>query len=219
MKAFKDANKLYTKQDWRAAAEKYEEAIQLEPRQRATCYFYLGNSYDNMYRPTRKGEANNDALPREGDRQLQAGRRDERNDADRQAAVAAVPGQRLRLREAERPDAGRAGRQGDDRPRAERADQLLRARRHLRGLRRIRAGRADLPQGQGSAAQRPGGVYAACRLLQQPGRLRQDHRSGERPHQGRAEQPRGVPDARHLLLGQGVPRLPPDRQGEAAVRA
>src|SRR5687767_11637648 len=31
MKAFKDGNKLYAGQDWRQAAEKYEEAIALDP--------------------------------------------------------------------------------------------------------------------------------------------------------------------------------------------
>lgn len=68
MKAFKDGNKFYAKSDWRAAAEKYEETIQLDPDNTLqTCgetpgcvYFYLANSYDNMYRPTRKGEPQND---------------------------------------------------------------------------------------------------------------------------------------------------------------
>jgi tetratricopeptide (TPR) repeat protein len=69
MKAFKDGNKLYAANDYREAAEKYEEAIQLDPEDNInSCgaspgcvYFYLGNSYDNIYRPTRKGEPNNDA--------------------------------------------------------------------------------------------------------------------------------------------------------------
>jgi tetratricopeptide (TPR) repeat protein len=61
MKAFKDGNKLYAASDWRPAAEKYEEAISMNP-EFATIYFYLGNSYDNMYRPSRKGEPANDAL-------------------------------------------------------------------------------------------------------------------------------------------------------------
>lgn len=69
MKAFKDGNKLYAANDWREAAAKYEEAIQLDPEGNLnSCgtspgcvYFYLGNSYDNLYRPTRKGEATNDA--------------------------------------------------------------------------------------------------------------------------------------------------------------
>lgn len=69
MKAFKDGNKLYAANDWRGAAEKYEEAIQLDPEDNIhSCgespgcvYFYLGNSYDNLYRPTRKGEPANDA--------------------------------------------------------------------------------------------------------------------------------------------------------------
>jgi tetratricopeptide (TPR) repeat protein len=61
MKAFKDGNKLYAASDWKAAASKYEEASRLDPNN-AAIYFYLGNSYDNMYRPARKGEAANDAL-------------------------------------------------------------------------------------------------------------------------------------------------------------
>ena len=61
MKAFKDGNKAYTASDWRAAAQKYEEAAKLDPNN-AAIYFYLGNSYDNMYRPARKGEAGNDEL-------------------------------------------------------------------------------------------------------------------------------------------------------------
>ena len=61
MKAFKDGNKAYAASDWRAAAEKYEEASRLDPNN-AAIFFYLANSYDNMYRPARKGEAANDEL-------------------------------------------------------------------------------------------------------------------------------------------------------------
>jgi tetratricopeptide (TPR) repeat protein len=60
MKAFKDGNKFYQTSDWRQAAQKYEEAIQADPN-RTEIYFYLANSYDNMYRPTRKGEEQNDS--------------------------------------------------------------------------------------------------------------------------------------------------------------
>jgi tetratricopeptide (TPR) repeat protein len=58
--AFKDANVLYQAQDYRRAAQKYEEAIAADPNLTAA-YFYLGNSYDNLYKPTRKGEPENDA--------------------------------------------------------------------------------------------------------------------------------------------------------------
>jgi tetratricopeptide (TPR) repeat protein len=67
MKAFKDGNKAYAASDWRVAIQKYEDAAQLTAGD-ASCewcpaiYFYLGNSYDNMYRPARKGEPANDAL-------------------------------------------------------------------------------------------------------------------------------------------------------------
>src|SRR5919106_4998677 len=61
--AFKDANALYQQQDYRKAAEKYEEALQADPNiGRQGAYFFLGNSYDNLYKPARKGEAVNDEL-------------------------------------------------------------------------------------------------------------------------------------------------------------
>ena len=67
MKAFKDGNKAYAASDWRIAIQKYEEAEKLTAGDTACEWcpaiaFYLGNSYDNMYRPARKGEAANDAL-------------------------------------------------------------------------------------------------------------------------------------------------------------
>jgi tetratricopeptide (TPR) repeat protein len=66
--AFKEANQLYAAQNYPAAARKYEEALEIGcgegdcvPAELAYSYFFLANSYDNMYRPIRKGEAENDA--------------------------------------------------------------------------------------------------------------------------------------------------------------
>jgi tetratricopeptide (TPR) repeat protein len=59
--AFRDANTLYKGQDYRAAAAKYEEAIGQDP-DLVNAYFFLGNSYDNLYRPARRGEPANDEL-------------------------------------------------------------------------------------------------------------------------------------------------------------
>ena len=63
-KAFKDANTMYQAQNYREAATKYEEAIAASPDsdEAITAYFFLGNSYDNLYKPARKGEAENDAF-------------------------------------------------------------------------------------------------------------------------------------------------------------
>ena len=60
MKAFKDANTQYAAQDWKKAADKYEQALASNP-DLVTAYFFLGNSYDNLYKPSRAGEADNDA--------------------------------------------------------------------------------------------------------------------------------------------------------------
>lgn len=64
MKAFKDANTFYQQQDWKRASERYEDAIRENPDLNTggvTPYFFLANSYDNMYKPSRTGEAQNDA--------------------------------------------------------------------------------------------------------------------------------------------------------------
>jgi tetratricopeptide (TPR) repeat protein len=59
--ALRDAVKYYQRQDYKQAAAKYEEALASNPGL-GDAYFYLGNSYDNQYKPSRKGEPDNDAL-------------------------------------------------------------------------------------------------------------------------------------------------------------
>jgi tetratricopeptide (TPR) repeat protein len=60
-KAWKDGNAAYTAQDYAKASEKYEYVLQMDPS-RTEAHFYLANSYDNRFRPTRLGEPDNDAL-------------------------------------------------------------------------------------------------------------------------------------------------------------
>ena len=67
MKAFKEANDHYRASRWREAADRYEAVIAANPNTEAApdflaAYFFLGNSYDNMWKPARKGEPENDAL-------------------------------------------------------------------------------------------------------------------------------------------------------------
>jgi tetratricopeptide (TPR) repeat protein len=66
VKSFKDGNVAYQQKDWKKAAEKYEEVVQHDDAfvnfpQLATAYFFLGNSYDQLYKPAKQGDANNDA--------------------------------------------------------------------------------------------------------------------------------------------------------------
>jgi tetratricopeptide (TPR) repeat protein len=60
-KAYKDANELYKGSDWKDAAAKYEYVLQQDPS-RNEVYFFLANSYDNAYKPSRAGEPENDAM-------------------------------------------------------------------------------------------------------------------------------------------------------------
>jgi tetratricopeptide (TPR) repeat protein len=65
--AFKEANALYSSGNYEGAVEKYEEALaegctesECQPAELAFSYFFIGNSYDNMFRPARKGQPEND---------------------------------------------------------------------------------------------------------------------------------------------------------------
>jgi tetratricopeptide (TPR) repeat protein len=60
-KNFKEANEAYAQQDYKKSSELYEQTLQADPTL-TSAYFYLGNSYDNLYKPSRKGEADNDKL-------------------------------------------------------------------------------------------------------------------------------------------------------------
>jgi len=67
LKAFGDANKLYQRTDYAAAVLRYQDVIQLDPQApiKGFAYFFLGNSYDNQYKPSKKGDPANDAnLPK-----------------------------------------------------------------------------------------------------------------------------------------------------------
>jgi len=61
MKNFKEANASYGQQDYKKAAELYEATVKADPNLNYA-YFYLGNSYDNLYKPSKKGEQANDIL-------------------------------------------------------------------------------------------------------------------------------------------------------------
>jgi len=65
IKAFKDGNVAYAQKDWKKAVEKYEVVVEHEDSftdipQLATAYFFLGNSYDQLYKPAKQGDATND---------------------------------------------------------------------------------------------------------------------------------------------------------------
>jgi len=61
MKSFKAANQAYQQQDYKKASGLYEEAVAADPNL-SQAYFFLGNSYDQQFKPSRKGESDNDAL-------------------------------------------------------------------------------------------------------------------------------------------------------------
>jgi len=58
-KNIKEAHELYKASKWKEAAAAYEAAVASDPTLQGA-HFFLANSYDNMYKPSRAGEAEND---------------------------------------------------------------------------------------------------------------------------------------------------------------
>src|SRR3954470_14204746 len=63
-KSYKDANTAYQAQDYKKAADLYQATIEADPDAKETlpAYFFLANSLDNLYKPSKKGDPANDAL-------------------------------------------------------------------------------------------------------------------------------------------------------------
>src|SRR5882672_10149917 len=65
-RTFRDANGLYQSSDFKGAAAKYEQVVALDQGTLNKFYltpafFFLANSYDNLYRGAKKGDPTNDA--------------------------------------------------------------------------------------------------------------------------------------------------------------
>ena len=58
--AFQTGNEQYKKAEYKAAVEEYSLAVGFNP-DLGYAYFFLGNSYDNLYKGTKKGDPENDA--------------------------------------------------------------------------------------------------------------------------------------------------------------
>ena len=59
-KNIKEAHEAYKASKWKEAAAAYEAAVTSDPSL-GGAHFFLANSYDNMYKPSRAGEPENDA--------------------------------------------------------------------------------------------------------------------------------------------------------------
>ena len=58
--AFQTGNVQYQQSNWQAAIREYDRAVMLNP-DFGYAYFFLGNCYDNLFKPTKRGDPANDA--------------------------------------------------------------------------------------------------------------------------------------------------------------
>src|SRR5689334_627855 len=64
-KAFKDGNAAYQLKEWKKAADHYEAVVENDSARQTSpafnlAFFFLANSYDQMYKPAKQGDAQND---------------------------------------------------------------------------------------------------------------------------------------------------------------
>ena len=224
-KAYKAANAAYQTQDYKKAADLYQETVTADPDfpDFAPAYFFLGNSLDNLWKPSKKGDPENDKLLEDAVKNYQlaadklgASENPEYKKYGKlalQYLVAAYGSEKLN-------DAGKAEpilqhmiqlEPGDP------ANYFMLARLY------DDAGVPDEAERMYIAAKdaRPNdpAVYMSLAAhYNQLGQFDKTIAALEAARRERTRQPGGVPDDRELLLGQGEQGLAPARRREEGLR-
>jgi tetratricopeptide (TPR) repeat protein len=118
--ALRDAVKYYQRQDLQAGGGRSTKERCRPIPALGDAYFYLGNSYDNQFKPSRKGDAGERQAARKGHRKLQEGG-GAGADADHEAARDAVPVAAYGAEKAERSITAGADPAQDDRDGSDRS--------------------------------------------------------------------------------------------------
>ena len=117
-KAFQDANALYKKADYKGAVARYEDSIRFNP-DLGFAYFFLGNSYDNLYKPSKKDDPENMAYLNKAAEHYRTAidklkTATDPKELEVRRYCVRIPDRGLRLRPPERLRQGGADCQGDD---------------------------------------------------------------------------------------------------------
>jgi tetratricopeptide (TPR) repeat protein len=192
LKAFQDANALYKKAEYKQAIGEYERSLKFNP-ELGFAYFFLGNSYDNLYKPARKGEPENDA-------NLNKAAENYRLAIQKLSAATDPKEIEIRKLTYEYLIAAYGPDKLNDFSKAEPiAKELIASEPNdpvelpgpwppLRGPGPIRRSRSPVQEGRRPPAEGGSGLSAARRVLQSPGQLRKDDGSLVRARRTRAEQ-------------------------------
>ena len=224
-KAYKAANAAYQTQDYRKAADLYQEAIADDPDYPdfAPAYFFLGNSFDNLWKPSKKGDPENDKLLQDAVKnyqlaadKLMASPNPEYKKFGKlalQYLVAAYGTEKL-------DDAGKAEpilqnmiklEPGDP------ANYFMLARLYDDAGVPEEAERMYIAA-KDAKPNDPAVYMSLAAHYNQLGPVRQDNRRSRGSRRQGTRQPRGIPDHRELLLGQGEQGLAAQGQREEGLR-
>ena len=202
----------------RRPRRRYEEALAERTRTWPQTYFFLGNSYDKLYKPAKKGEPENDAYIQKAIDELPEGRASTITDPKMKKLaleylVAAYGPDKLNDPAKAEPVVQKMIQMEPNEP------------TNYFALAKIYedAGRYDEAEADAASRRRrpkpndPAVYTTSGRLLQPPGRLREDDRGAQTSAPNSSpNNPRGLPPHRHLLLGQELARttgsLPPSRR-------
>ena len=157
-KAYKEANDLYRAPTGRRPPRSTNTCSQKDPPA-SEVYFFLGNSYDNAYKPSRAGEPENDAYIQKAIENYRKAAEHDQNPEMKKLAlqylVAAYGPEKLNDPSQAEPIVQKMISAG-----SERAGQLLRAVEDLRGRRPLRGGRSGADEGPRGEAERSQRLHA-----------------------------------------------------------
>jgi tetratricopeptide (TPR) repeat protein len=220
-KAFKSANQAYQAADYKKASDLYEETVAADPNLNSA-YFFLGNSYDNQYKPSKKGEEANDALLTKAVDNYQKA-------AEKLSASDKADDKKLGTLSLQYLVAAYGPDKLNDPAKAEPVVQKMiqlepNEPSNYFALAKIYedAGAYDeaekvLQQAKAARPTDPAVYMTLAGYYNRQGHFDKTIEALEERAE-RAEQPRGVLHDRHLLLGRGVPRLQAEGSREARVR-
>ena len=199
---------------WREAADRYEAVIAANPNTEAApdflaAYFFLGNSYDNLCKPARKGEPENDAyMTKAIENYTKAAELSKDPLIKRRSMeyiVAAYAPDKLNDPSQAEPIVQKMIQMDPNEPTA-----YFQLSKIYEDAGRYEEAEAALLKARDAKPERPDGLELDRRLLQPPGRVREDDGGLQQGRRARSEQPAGLSPDRQLLPGEGVQGLPAD---------
>ena len=217
---FKQANQAYQGQYYDRSAALYEETIANNPNNQFV-YFYLGNSYDNLYKPSEKGEAETTPSWTRPSRTT-AGSREARCKRPDEAKIKSLALQYLMAAygpdKLDDPGQGRAGHDPPDRAGAAEPANYFQLAKLYEDAGEYEAAEKVYMAAKDAKPADPAVYMQLASYYDRQGVFDKEIDGVRAARPAGTDQPRGLLHNRHPVLGSGLPRRGRERGGQERLR-